>query len=74
MSAELTEAFPPPGGWTTDDLDALPEDGRRRELIDGVLIMAPSPTTDHQTMAWRLAAALDATDDTAWCRVRGEES
>ena len=30
--------------WTTDDLDALPEDGVRRELIDGALFVSPSPT------------------------------
>jgi Uma2 family endonuclease len=58
MSAALSD-FPPPGGWTTDDLDALPEDGHRRELIDGILIMSPSPTMPHQSLAWRLAAALD---------------
>lgn len=49
----------PPGGWTTDDLDELPEDGRRRELIDGVLIVPPSPTVRHQSIAARLVVALD---------------
>jgi len=44
VSAALTEGFPPVDGWTTDDLDELPEDGHRRELIDGVLIMTPSPS------------------------------
>jgi hypothetical protein len=39
------------GGWTTDDLDALPEDGQRRELLDGALIMSPSPTGFHQIIA-----------------------
>jgi hypothetical protein len=43
----------PVGGWTTADLDELPEDGRRRELIDGVLIVTPSPSTTHQTVAVR---------------------
>jgi Uma2 family endonuclease len=59
MTAALSEAYPPPGGWTTDDLDNLPDDGRRRELLDGVLIMSPSPRAAHQTITWRLAAALD---------------
>jgi Uma2 family endonuclease len=59
VTAELTEAFPPAGGWTTDDLDGLPEDGHRRELIDGVLIMTPSPTNEHQYIAMRLGVALD---------------
>jgi Uma2 family endonuclease len=40
-----------PWGWTTDDLDAMPEDNRRRELIDGALILSPSPTPFHQSLA-----------------------
>ncbi len=51
---------PPAGGWTVDDLDTLPEDNYRRELIDGVLHVSPSPTHDHQKVALRLGAALDA--------------
>lgn len=47
------------GYWTTDDLDALPEDGRRRELIDGVLIVSPSPTNVHQTLVLKLCFHLD---------------
>ncbi|SCL40656.1 hypothetical protein GA0074692_5910 [Micromonospora pallida] len=38
MTAAL---HPPDGGWTTDDLDALSDDGRRRELLDGVLLVYP---------------------------------
>lgn len=52
--------FAPPGGLTTDDLDAMPEDGRRRELIDGVLHLPPHPTPFHQNVCMRLAAQLDA--------------
>jgi Uma2 family endonuclease len=59
MTAALSEAYPPPGGWTTDDLDNLPDDGRRRELLDGVLIMSPSPTAAHQIIAGRLMVALE---------------
>src|SRR3954447_11243913 len=33
MTAALND-LPPADGWTTDDLDALPEDGVRRELLD----------------------------------------
>jgi Uma2 family endonuclease len=50
--------MPESGRWTVDDLDALPEDGVRRELIDGVLIVSPSPTTRHQTLAARLCVSL----------------
>jgi Uma2 family endonuclease len=53
--------LPPPGGWTTDDLDALPTDGIRRELLDGVLLVSPSPTDILQVIAGRLMVALEAT-------------
>jgi Uma2 family endonuclease len=58
VTAALSEDYPPVDGWTTDDLDELPEDGHRRELIDGVLIMPPSPTNTHQTIAGLLMVAL----------------
>jgi Uma2 family endonuclease len=58
MTVALND-HPPPGGWTTDDLDALPEDGYRRELLDGVLIVSPSPTNLHQVIAGRLMVALE---------------
>jgi hypothetical protein len=48
---------PPTDGWTTDDLDGLPEDGIRRELIDGVLQVSPCPT-HFQSVAGRLMVAL----------------
>ena len=38
----------PAGGWTADDLDALPDDGPRDELVDGVLLVSAAPTEDHQ--------------------------
>ena len=59
MTAALSDAYPPEGGWTTDDLDAMPDDGRRRELLDGVLLVSPSPTAAHQTIAGRLMVALE---------------
>ncbi|WP_328342762.1 Uma2 family endonuclease [Micromonospora sp. NBC_00421] len=59
MTAALRSDQPPEGGWTTDHLDALPEDGRRRELLDGVLILPVSPTRIHQTIAGRLMVALE---------------
>jgi Uma2 family endonuclease len=54
-------AGPPAGGWTADDLDALPEDGLRRELLDGVLLAAPTPSNFHQVIAMRLGVALEET-------------
>lgn len=61
MTAALSDLHPPPDGWTTDDLDALPDDGYRRELMDGVLLVSPSPTDIHQAVVWRLTAALEGT-------------
>lgn len=58
MTAALSGDYPPPGGWTTEDLDAMPEDGHRRELLDGTLIMSPSPSGAHQIIAGLLMATL----------------
>jgi Uma2 family endonuclease len=60
MTAALSDK-PPVGGWTTDDLDNLPDDGVRRELLDGVLLVSPSPTDVHQIIAMRLGVALERT-------------
>ena len=34
--------------WTVDDLDALPNDGNRYEIIDGELFVTPAPAWAHQ--------------------------
>ncbi|MDQ1249864.1 MAG: hypothetical protein QG597_4241 [Actinomycetota bacterium] len=36
---------------TRADLDALPDDGLRHELIDGQFVMTPAPGTTHQIIA-----------------------
>ena len=43
---------------TRADLDALPDDGLRHELIDGQFVMTPAPGTAHQTMSMRLSTLL----------------
>src|SRR6266566_3839257 len=55
------EAWGGGGGqpFTVDDLDRFPDDGRRYELIDGVLTVTPAPITVHQLVAFRLARDLD---------------
>lgn len=45
---------------TRADLDALPYDGLRHELIDGAFVMTPAPGLPHQTLAFALARALHA--------------
>ena len=42
------------------DLAAFPEDGIRRELIEGRLYVSPSPRTRHQRIVLRLASAFHA--------------
>ena len=43
---------------TRAELDALPDDGRRHELIDGVLVVTPAPRLRHQAMSRNLLLAL----------------
>jgi Uma2 family endonuclease len=47
-----------PGTFTLADLDGLPEDGMRYELVDGILLVTPSPLPLHQTAVLELAVAL----------------
>lgn len=49
---------PPQGSWTYEDYAALPQDGHRYEIVNGVLLMAPAPNTDHQSIAVRLTHYL----------------
>lgn len=44
--------------FTWEDLCAFPQDGRRRELIDGELYVSPSPTLRHQQLSMRLTMAI----------------
>ncbi|HZJ06522.1 MAG TPA: Uma2 family endonuclease [Nocardioidaceae bacterium] len=46
--------------YTRDDLESMPDDGRRYELVDGTLIVTPAPSPRHQRMAFRLGVLLDA--------------
>jgi Uma2 family endonuclease len=61
MSAVTTdEAWPGfTGPITVAELDRMPSDGHRYELMDGVLVVSPRPTTVHQLVAMRLATTLD---------------
>lgn len=60
MTAAMSER-PPADGWTTDDLEKFPEDDIHRELLDGVLLEFPTPSSIHQVIAMRLGVALEQT-------------
>ena len=47
------------GPLTYADYAALPDDGRRYELIDGELLVTPSPSFSHQWVVGRLFVILD---------------
>jgi Uma2 family endonuclease len=50
----------PPAGYpfTIHDIDRMPDDGRRYELLDGALIVSPRPIVWHQKTAFLLANVL----------------
>ncbi len=49
---------PEQGSWTYDDYAALPDDGQRYEIVNGVLVMAPAPNRPHQDAVLRFAHYL----------------
>jgi Uma2 family endonuclease len=40
--------------WTREEVLALPDDGKRYELLDGELLVSPSPTGIHQRAVLKL--------------------
>jgi hypothetical protein len=47
--------------WTAGEVRALPDvPGERHEVVDGELLVSPSPSWRHQRVVLRLAQALDA--------------
>lgn len=45
--------------YTVEDLEGMPDDGRRYELIDGMLHVSPAPGLRHQKVVIKLAILLD---------------
>jgi Uma2 family endonuclease len=44
--------------FTIEMLDHLPDDGNRYELLEGILLVTPAPSSAHQIVATRLATIL----------------
>jgi Uma2 family endonuclease len=52
--------------WTTQDLELLPDDGRRYEIIEGELLVTRAPHWGHQRTCGKIFAQLDI-----WSRTMG---
>ena len=62
----MPAATPPPSPplrWNRAMLEALPDDGQRHEIIDGVHYVTPSPALVHQYVVSELLASL-----IPWCK------
>jgi Uma2 family endonuclease len=51
-------AMPQTIRWTRADLDRLPDDGNRYEVVDGELFVTPPPSEIHEAIAAWLSARL----------------
>jgi Uma2 family endonuclease len=45
--------------WTAADLRALPDDGKRYEIIDGELFVTPAPSWRHQDISMNLLLVIN---------------
>ncbi len=57
MAVEMARSARP---FTYEDLDDMPDDGYRREVIGGTLIVTPPPSGAHQRVTLNLGALLRA--------------
>src|SRR5215831_20727526 len=66
-AVSIADAWPATGRpFTVADLDRIPDDGRRYELVAGVLVVSPRPTPAHQVVAFTLASLLDKACPAEW--------
>ena len=49
------------GPLGVEDLEGMPDDGRRHELVEGVLVVTPAPGAAHQDCVLNLAVLLRET-------------
>ncbi|RZS43817.1 Uma2 family endonuclease [Herbihabitans rhizosphaerae] len=58
--------FPHREPLTRTDLESIDDDGRRYELVDGVLLMSPSPRPLHQRVVARVLTAVSRECPREW--------
>ncbi len=49
-----------PRFWTVDQVRSLPEDGTRREVVHGTLLVTPAPSAWHEEISLRLLEEIRA--------------
>lgn len=54
----LVSTLPQSRPLTRDDLETMPDDGHRYELLDGILIVSPAPRPRHQEAVASLLVVL----------------
>ncbi|WP_280215772.1 Uma2 family endonuclease [Nocardia cyriacigeorgica] len=59
------------GRWTAADLDGLPENGLRYEVLNGQLVVSPVPEPRHQVLIQRLLRVLDDAAPTTFVALGG---
>ena len=59
-----TSKWPLQGAWRYEDYLRLPDDGRRYEIIEGVLYVANAPSYAHQLAVYKIARHLGDYVDT----------
>jgi Uma2 family endonuclease len=58
LTLPQTAEWPEQGTWTYEDYLRLPDDGRRYEIIKGVLYMANAPSYEHQYAVGEIARQM----------------
>lgn len=63
MTAVAVSPYTELHALTVDDWFALPDDGNRYELLEGMLVLMPVPSLPHQSAVGRIGASLLAQAD-----------
>jgi len=58
MAMPTSPLLPARSIWTVHDLERLPDDGNRYEILHGELLVTPMPSNGHRGVALRLAFIL----------------